>query len=125
MSKPASQSMKPVTAAKKLGIHLPAAPAEFREGTVTREELNALLSDPPEWLVELRHNGPYPRAEVARKLGVSNSGLARAGITDALTAAQIKALLEEMPEWLAHERGVQADVRAENARVKATRADAD
>ena len=74
MSKPASQCMKPVTAAKKLGIHLPAAPAEFREGTVTREELNALLSDPPEWLVELRHNGPYPRAEVARKLGVSNSG---------------------------------------------------
>jgi len=113
--------MKPVTAAKKLGIHLPAAPEEFREGVVTREELNALIAEPPAWLVELRRNGPYPRAEVARKLGVSNSGLARAGITEALTADQIRALLEEMPEWLAKERKTQAEVRAENARLNASR----
>lgn len=125
MSKPAqSQSMKSATAAKKLGIHLPAAPAEFREGTVTRDELNALLADPPQWLVELRLHGPYPRAEVARKLGVSNSGLARAGITEALTAEQIKSLLEEMPEWLVRERATQAEVREENARLKVARADA-
>ncbi len=122
MTKPVnSQSMKPVTAAKKLGIHLPAAPEEFREGVVTREELNALIAEPPAWLVELRRNGPYPRAEVARKLGVSNSGLARAGITEALTADQIRALLEEMPEWLAKERKTQAEVRAENARLNASR----
>ncbi|SDB80326.1 hypothetical protein GA0111570_102114 [Raineyella antarctica] len=120
--KPANpQSMKPSTAAQKLGVHLPATPEEFREGVVTREELNALLADPPEWLVQLRLHGPYPRAEVARKLGVSNSGLARAGITEALTADQIHALLEEMPEWLVRERQTQADVRAENARLKAER----
>lgn len=116
-----SQSMKPATAAKKLGVHLPATPEEFREGLVTREELNALIADPPQWLVELRRNGPYPRAEVARKLGVSNSGLARAGITEALTADQIKTLLQEMPEWLVRERATQAEVRSENARLKAER----
>lgn len=113
--------MKPATAAKKLGVHLPATPEEFREGVVTREELNALIAEPPQWLVELRRNGPYPRAEVARKLGVSNSGLARAGITEALTAEQIHELLETMPEWLVRERKVQADVRAENARLNAAR----
>ena len=35
--------MKPETAAKKLGILLEAAPEEFREGVVTRDELNQLL----------------------------------------------------------------------------------
>ncbi|QGF24016.1 DUF5997 family protein [Raineyella fluvialis] len=116
-----SQSMKPATAAKKLGVHLPATPEDFREGVVTREELNALLADPPAWLVELRRNGPYPREEVARKLGVSNSGLARAGITEALTADQIRELLRTMPQWLVRERATQAEVRAENARLKGTR----
>ena len=33
------QSMKPATAAKKLGVYLPAAPAEFQEGMITREQL--------------------------------------------------------------------------------------
>lgn len=114
--------MKPATAAKKLGVHLPATPEEFREGQVTREELNALIAEPPEWLLELRKNGPYPRAEVARKLGVSNSGLARAGIGEGLTADEIKALLNEMPDWLVRERATQAEVRAENARLnKASR----
>ncbi len=113
--------MKPATAARKLGIHLPAAPEEFRQGEVTREELNALIAEPPAWLVELRRNGPYPRAEVARKLGVSNSGLARAGITEALTADQIQELLRTMPAWLVRERSTQAEVRAENARLNAER----
>ena len=110
--------MKPATAAKKLGVHLPATPEEFREGVVTRDELNDMLAEPPSWLVELRLHGPYPRAEVARKLGVSNSGLARAGITEALTAEQIRELLQTMPEWLVRERATQAEVRTENARLK-------
>lgn len=109
--------MKPETAAKKLGIHLPATPPQFRESPVSRADLNALQTDPPEWLVELRLNGPHPRPEVARKLGISNSGLARAGVPDSMTTAQIKALLEEMPAWLVAERATQAAVRAENARL--------
>ena len=40
-----TQTMKPATAAKKLGVYLEATPAEFREGMVTREELNALQND--------------------------------------------------------------------------------
>lgn len=112
------QTMKPATAAKKLGILLTAAPADFQEGTVTRAELNTLLESPPEWLVQLRLNGPHPREVMARKLGVSISGLARAGVTDALTTAEIQALLQSPPEWLVAERATQADVRAENRRVK-------
>jgi hypothetical protein len=112
------QTMKPATAAKKLGIYLPAAPAEFQAGPVTSNALNELLGSPPEWLVELRLNGPHPREIVARKLGVSISGLARAGVTDALTTSEITALLQAPPEWLVTERQTQADVRAENRRVK-------
>ena len=48
--------MKPATAAKKLGVHLDATPDEFRAGVVSRDELNALQADPPEWLRELRRN---------------------------------------------------------------------
>ncbi len=114
------QQLKPATAAKKLGVYLPATPAEFQEGPVTRDDLQALLADPPEWLVTLRREGPHPRPEVARKLGISTSGLARSGVSDSMTTAEIKALLDEMPDWLAHEREVQAGVRAENARVKET-----
>ena len=55
---------------------------------------------------------------MARKLGISTSGLARAGIDEALTTAQIKALLEDQPEWLRLERATQAEVRSENARIK-------
>ena len=112
-----SQSMKPETAAKKLGILLEAAPADFREGVVTRDELNALLADPPEWLQVLRREGPHPRGVVAAKLGVSNSGLARGGITEPLTTAEIKALLVAPPAWLVQERATQAGVRAEKRRV--------
>lgn len=114
-----TQTMKAATAAKKLGIYLPAAPAEFQEREISRSEFDALNAEPPEWLRTLRADGPHPRDEVARKLGVSNSGLARAGITDALTTAEIKALLADPPEWLVAERATQAAVRAENARVKA------
>jgi len=110
--------MKPATAAKKLGIYLPAAPEEFRDGEISRTELDTLTAEPPEWLRTLRAEGPHPRDVVARKLGVSNSGLARGGITEALTTAQIKDLLADPPEWLVAERATQAAVRAENARVK-------
>lgn len=113
-----TQTMKPATAAKKLGVYLEATPAEFQEGVVSRTELNALQSDPPEWLVELRRNGPHPRPVVAAKLGISISGLARGGITDPLTTEQIEALKQEGPEWLERERATQADVRKEAARIK-------
>ena len=109
--------MKPETAAKKLGILLEAAPEDFREGVVTRDELNALQVDPPEWLQVLRREGPHPRSVVAAKLGVSNSGLARGGITEPLTTAEIKALLAAPPAWLVQERATQAAVRAEKRRV--------
>ncbi|MFF5278845.1 DUF5997 family protein [Streptomyces sp. NPDC000133] len=113
-----TQTMKPATAAKKLGVHLDATPAEFQEGVVSRSELNALQADPPEWLQELRRNGPHPRPVVAAKLGISISGLARGGITDALTTEQIEALKQELPEWLQKERGTQAEVRKETVRIK-------
>lgn len=115
--------MKPATAAQKLGIYLPAAPAEFQEDTVTRERLNALLEAPPEWLVELRLHGPHPRQVVASKLGVSASGLSRSGVTEALTTAEIKELLADPPEWLVRERATQAAVREEQKRVKARAAE--
>ncbi|MDI9900731.1 DUF5997 family protein [Rhodococcus sp. IEGM 1409] len=112
------QTMKPTTAAKKLGVYLEATPAQFQEGDVTRDELTALQSDPPEWLLELRRTGPHPRPVIAAKLGISIAGLARGGVEEALTTDQIAALLEGKPEWLEKERAVQADVRAENVRIK-------
>ncbi|GAC83884.1 DUF5997 family protein [Gordonia paraffinivorans] len=115
--------MKPATAAKKLDVYLPATPAEFREGTITREELAALQADPPEWLRTLRAEGPHPKNLVAAKLGVSNSALVRNGITEALTTAQINELLEEMPEWLSVERAKQIEVRREERRLKSLRED--
>lgn len=117
------QTMKAATAAKKLGIYLPAAPAEFQDGEVSRTEFDELAANPPEWLVTLRAEGPHPRDVVAHKLGVSNSGLARGGVTEALTTAEIKALLENPPAWLVTERATQAAVHAENARVKARNAE--
>ncbi|MEU3252657.1 DUF5997 family protein [Streptomyces sp. NPDC006997] len=113
-----TQTMKPATAAKKLGVYLPATPAEFQEGTVTRAELNQLQTEPPAWLRELRRTGPHPRPVVAAKLGVSIAGLARGGVTEALTTEQIEAMKEERPEWLEKERATQAEVRKEAARLK-------
>ncbi|MEU8791674.1 DUF5997 family protein [Streptomyces sp. NPDC048643] len=113
-----TQTMKPATAAKKLGVYLEATPAEFQEGVVSRAELNALQADPPEWLQELRRNGPHPRPVVASRLGVSIAGLARGGVSEALTTEQIDALRDEDPEWLRRERATQAEVRKEAARIK-------
>ena len=115
--------MKPATAAKKLDVYLPATPAEFRNGSITRAELAALQADPPEWLKTLRAEGPHPKNLVAAKLGVSNSALVRNGITEALTTAQINDLLAEMPEWLAAERATQVEVRREERRVKSLHED--
>lgn len=117
------QTMKPETAAKKLAIYLPAAPAQFRENPITRSQLAAIMADPPSWLVELRKTGPHPRQEVARKLGVSISGLARGELTEALTTEEISSLLQARPEWLVAERATHAAVQKENARVKAQRAE--
>ena len=110
--------MKPATAASKLGIYLPAAPAEFQNSPITREDLDALRSDPPEWLVGLRRNGPFPRDVVAQKLGVSRSGLIRGGIEEALDAEQIGALLADPPSWLRRERASYQEVIAEQQRLK-------
>ena len=112
------QTMKPATAAKKLGVHLQATPAEFQEGVVSRDELNALQAAPPQWLVDLRRNGPHPRPVVASKLGVSISGLARGGITEAITTEEIDALIAAAPAWLQQEQATQADVRKEALRIK-------
>ncbi|MCG2623590.1 DUF5997 family protein [Arthrobacter sp. I2-34] len=117
-SEKSSQSMKPATAAKKLGIYLPAAPQEFQDNPVSRAEFNELQSNPPAWLSELRRNGPHPRPEVARKLNVSIGGLARGGVSEALTTAEITELLQNPPEWLVAERATQAAVRAEAKRLR-------
>src|SRR5690242_15938869 len=116
-----TQTMKPATAAKKLGVYLAATPEEFRAGAVSRDELDALQADPPEWLRELRLNGPHPRQVVADRLGVSISGLARAEITEPLTTAQIAALKEEVPDWLRRERLTRAETQREEARLRAER----
>ena len=113
-----AQTMKPATAAKKLGVYLPATPAEFQQGVVSRDELNALQAEPPQGRADLRRNGPHPRQGVAAKLGVSISGLARGGITEALTTEQIDAIKTEQPQWLVLERATQAEVRREAVRVK-------
>lgn len=118
-SKPKSiQTMKPETAAKKLGVLLSATPAEFQAGVVSRDELNELQAKPPAWLADLRRNGPHPKQVVAAKLGVSISGLLRAGITEPLTTAEIDALKAENPDWLERERTVQAEARKEALRLK-------
>ncbi|TXK16424.1 hypothetical protein FVQ89_13955 [Homoserinibacter sp. GY 40078] len=86
-------------------MYLPAAPPEFRDVQHSRDELAALQADPPEWLRTLRAEGPHPRQEVSRRLGITNSGLARAGVSDSMTTAEIQALIADPPEWLHAERG--------------------
>ena len=115
------QTMKPATAAKKLGIYLPAAPQEFQDNDITRGDFNELQENPPEWLAELRRTGPHPRPVVAQKLGVSISGLVRGGISDPLTTAEITALLQAPPEWLVAERSTMARVRTEEKLAKEAR----
>ncbi|MET9764557.1 DUF5997 family protein [Streptomyces sp. NPDC006372] len=120
-----TQTMKPATAAKKLGVYLEATPAEFREGVVSRAELNELQTNPPQWLQDLRRGGPHPRPVVAAKLGVSIAGLARGGVTEPLTTEQIETLKQDSPEWLVRERATQAEVRKETARIKKKHAERD
>ncbi|GFM17978.1 MULTISPECIES: DUF5997 family protein [Mycobacteriaceae] len=123
MSRPNAQSMKPATAAKKLDVYLPATPEEFQQNPITRDELAALRADPPQWLKDLRKDGPHPKNLVAAKLGVSIAGLARGGVTEALTTEQIDALLEQKPDWLISERESYQNVLREERRLKAQRAD--
>ena len=118
MSEKKPQTMKPATVAQKLGILLEAAPEEFQSTPVSRTELAALEANPPEWLTELRANGPHPKQVVAAKLGVSISGLARGEVTEPLTSAEILALLQQPPAWLVTERATQFEVREEQIRVK-------
>ncbi|GAA1861215.1 DUF5997 family protein [Myceligenerans crystallogenes] len=116
MATPFSQQViKPTNAAKRLGVHLPATPQEFQEKGLTRAELDELEQNPPEWLSDLRRNGPHPRPVVAGRLGVSISGLTRAGLTEPLTTEQIDELRADPPEWLVQERATHARVRAEEA----------
>jgi hypothetical protein len=117
------QTMKPLTAANKLGIYLPAAPEDFRNTPISRADLEDLRTDPPEWLTELRRTGPFPRDVVARKLGVSNTGLARADVSDSLNTEEIAALLADPPEWLIRERESYAAVLKENERIKEQQAE--
>src|SRR4051812_8713346 len=110
--------MKPSTAALKLDVYLPATPPEFQDGMISREELYELQRNPPQWLVDLRRDGPHPRNVVAARLRVSNSGLARGGITGPLTTAEIAELNADPPEWLRRERESLADVKREQRRLE-------
>jgi hypothetical protein len=118
-----TQMLKPATAARKLGVLLSATPDEFQSTEISREEFNALTAEPPTWLVELRKVGPHPRTVVSERLGVSTSGLARAGVPDSMTTAQIDALLEAPPAWLIAERRSFREVRNEEARIAARKAE--
>lgn len=110
---PSGTAMRPVTAAKKLGIYLPAAPESFQQGAVTHAELRELQDNPPAWLQELRLTGPHPRPEVARKLGISVTALKNAGMDKALTTAEIRQLLDDKPEWLQKARATLAEQRGQ------------
>ena len=57
-----------------------AARATFEaKAQAVSDELAALQAEPPQWLKDLRKNGPHPKNLVAAKLGVSIAGLARGG----------------------------------------------
>lgn len=108
---PSSTAMKPETAAKKLGVYLPATPQDFQDGAVTHAELRELQQQPPQWLTELRLNGPHPRPEVARKLGISITALKKHEMDRPLTTAEISELLKNQPEWLREARATHAAQR--------------
>jgi hypothetical protein len=113
--------MKPSTVALKLEVYLPATPPSFRDGMISREEFDELQRNPPQWLVDLRRNGPHPRSVVAARLRVSNSGLARGGVTGPLTSAEIAALIADPPPWLVQERETFGEVRREQRRLEEQR----
>lgn len=112
--------MKPQTAAKKLGLYLPATPEEFQANAVTHAQLRELQDNPPEWLNQLRREGPHPRPVVAQKLGISVTALKKHDMDKPLTTAEIKALLEDQPDWLRAARTAHAEARAEGAESPAT-----
>lgn len=103
--------MKPITAAKKLGIYLPAAPQEFQDTPLTHEQFVGLQKNPPEWLQDLRLTGPHPRPEVARKLGITITSLKNNDMDKPLTTQEIKELLQNQPDWLRHARKSLAENR--------------
>jgi len=115
--------MKPSTAALKLDVYLPATPPEFQESVISREELDELQRNPPQWLADLRRDGPHPRNVVAGRLRISNSGLARGGVTEPLTSVQIADLMADPPEWLIRERATHAEVLREERRLRELRED--
>lgn len=104
-------------------MYLPATPAEFQQSAITREELAALQAEPPQWLQDLRKNGPHPKNLVAAKLGISIAALARNGVGDALTTEEINRIIAEAPEWLAAERESYQEVLREERERKAQRAE--
>ncbi|MDO4685841.1 MAG: DUF5997 family protein [Corynebacterium sp.] len=103
--------MKPQTAAKKLGIYLPATPESFQNTPLSHEEFVALQTNPPEWLAELRRTGPHPRPVVAQKLGITIAALKRNDMDKPLTTAEIKELLAHQPDWLRAARTQLAEER--------------
>ncbi len=112
---PSGRAMKAATAAKKLGIFLPATPQEFQDSAVTHAELRELQNNPPQWLQDLRLNGPHPRPVVAQKLGITIAALKRNDMDKPLTTAEIKELLANQPEWLSAARTQLAEQRLEGA----------
>ncbi len=117
------QVLKPMNAAKKLGVYLPATPPEFQERGITRAELDELEKNPPAWLSDLRRNGPHPRPVVAGRLGISIAGLARGGVTEPLTTQQIDELRDDPPQWLLDERATAARVREHEDAIAAKAAE--
>ncbi|WJZ02194.1 DUF5997 family protein [Corynebacterium freiburgense] len=103
--------MKPQTAAKKLGIYLPATPESFQNTPLSHTEFVELQSNPPEWLAELRRTGPHPRPVVAQKLGITIAALKRNDMDKPLTTTEIKALLADQPDWLRAARTQLAEER--------------
>ena len=109
--------MKPQTAAKKLGIYLPATPEEFQATALSHAEFVALQTNPPAWLEELRRTGPHPRPVVAQKLGITIAALKRNDMDKPLTTAEIKELLANQPDWLRQARTALAEGRIERGEI--------
>ena len=109
--------MKPQTAAKKLGIYLPATPEEFQATALSHAEFVALQTNPPTWLEELRRTGPHPRPVVAQKLGITIAALKRNDMDKPLTTAEIKELLANQPDWLRQARTALAEGRIERGEI--------
>ncbi|MDO4927577.1 MAG: DUF5997 family protein [Corynebacterium sp.] len=117
--------MKPATAAKKLGIYLPACPEEFQENALTHVQFRELQQNPPQWLQDLRREGPHPRAVVAQKLGVSITALKRNDADKPLTTAEIQELLAAKPAWLEAAREVHAAQRSADTATTSASSDAE